>query len=323
MKYRQTPVRIVSVIITIVLVAALISQIKVSDIVDTLFAIEPLYLVLGFGLYVLSYFLRAMRFHVLLRKQVGIKDLFNIVCVHNMVNNILPARTGELSYIYLLKKLHGRKTGEGIATLFVARVFDFIAISLLFIISALIIRDLPEMIIKAVWVIAFFMVSIVILLITLLCFGNSFINLVRNFFRRFNLEKKYFVDYLLKKGEEMVEHFEEIKTTGKIIELVIISVGIWLFLYSLNYTLIRAMDINLYFFAVLLGSTFAIFTTVLPIQGIGGFGTFESGWAVGFITMGLAKEVAVGSGFGYHIMILIYFMILGCHGILRIKIKKS
>ena len=320
---RKTITKISAVGITIALVAILLSQIGVSDVITTLAGIDPLYLIAGFVLYICSYFFRALRFHILLNKEVGLRDLFNIVCVHNMVNNILPARTGELSYIYLLKKLHGRKTGEGIATLFVARVFDFIAISLLFFISALIIRDLPEMIIKAVWVIAFFMVSIVILLITLLCFGNSFINLVRNFFRRFNLEKKYFVDYLLRKGEEMVEHFEEIKTTGKIIELVIISVGIWLFLYSLNYTLIRAMDINLYFFAVLLGSTFAIFTTVLPIQGIGGFGTFESGWAVGFVTMGLAKEVAISSGFGYHIMILIYFMILGCYGILRIKIKKS
>ena len=320
---RKTITKISAVGITIALASILLSQIEVSDVITTLAGIDPLYLIAGFVLYICSYFFRALRFHILLNKEVGLRDLFDIVCVHNMVNSILPARTGELSYIYLLKKLHGRKTGEGIATLFVARMFDFIAISLLFFISALMIRDLPEMIIKAVWVIAFFMVSIVIVLITLLCFGNSFINLVRNFFRRFDLEKKYFVDYLLRKGEEMVEHFEEIKTTGKIIELVIISVGIWLFLYSLNYTLIRAMDINLYFFAVLLGSTFAMFTTVLPIQGIGGFGTFESGWAVGFITMGLAKEVAISSGFGYHIMILIYFMILGCYGILRIKIKKS
>ena len=320
---RKTITKISAIGITIALVAILLSQIEASDVITTLAGIDPLYLIAGFVLYVCSNFFRALRFHILLNKEVGLRDLFNIVCVHNMVNNILPARTGELSYIYLLKKLHGRKTGEGIATLFVARMFDFITISLLFFISALMIRDLPEMILKAVWVIAFFMVSIVIVLITLLCFGNSFINLVRNFFRRFNLEKKYFVDYLLRKGEEMVEHFEEIKTTGKIIELVIISVGIWLFLYSLNYTLIRAMDINLYFFAVLLGSTFAIFTTVLPIQGIGGFGTFESGWAVGFITMGLAKEVAISSGFGYHLIILIYFLILGCYGLLMTKFKKS
>lgn len=320
---RKSIAKISAVGITITLVAILLSQIEVSDVITTLAGIDPLYLIAGFVLYICSYFFRALRFQILLNKEVELRDLFNVVCMHNMVNNILPARTGELSYIYLLKKLHGRKTGEGIATLFVARMFDFIAISLLFCISALMIRDLPEMIIKAVWVIAFFMVSIVIVLITLLCFGNSFINLVRNFFRRFNLEKKYFVDYLLRKGEEMVEHFEEIKTTGKIIELVIVSVGIWLFLYSLNYTLIRAMDINLYFFAVLLGSTFAIFTTVLPIQGIGGFGTFESGWVVGFITMGLAKEVAISSGFGYHLIVLIYFLILGCYGLLITKFKKS
>jgi uncharacterized protein (TIRG00374 family) len=241
--------------------------------------------------------------------------------VHNLVNNILPARTGELSYIYLLNKFHNKKTGEGIATLFVARVFDFIVISLLFFISALMIQDLPEIIMKAVWVITFLMVVIVIFLIILLYFGDSFLNLAKRFFGRFNLEKKYFADYLLRKGEEAVESFDEIRTNGKVtaIEVIIISFGIWLSLYSVNYDLITAMDINLCFFIVLLGSTFALFTTILPIQGIGGFGTIEGGWAIGFIAVGLTKEVAISSGFVVHIVILVYFLILGLLGLISMQ----
>lgn len=321
----KTIAKISAVAVTIALVAILLSQIQVVDIITTLTDIDPLYLIAGFVLYICSYFFRALRFYFLLNRVVRWRDLFNIVCVHNMANNILPARAGELSYIYLLKKSHNKKTGEGIATLFVARVFDFIAISLLFFISALMIRNLPEMIIKAVWVIACFMVLIVIFLIILLYFGNSFLNVVRNFFRKFNLERKYFVDYLLKKGEETVESFDNIKNRGKVtvIILILLSFGIWLSLYSLNYILVGAMNINLGYFAVLFASTFAILTTLLPIQGIGGFGTLESGWAVGFIAIGLTKEVAISSGFGYHIMILIYFLILGCYGLLMIKFKKS
>lgn len=310
------------VIMTIALVAILLSQIRMVDIILILAGIDPLYLVAGFAFYVCSYFFRALRFYFLLNREIRLRDLFNIVCVHNMANNILPARTGEFSYIYLLKKSHNKKTGEGIATLFVARMFDFISISLLFLfISVLMIRDLPEMIIKVVWVIAFFMVLSVIFLIILLYFGNSFLNLVRNFFRRLNLERKYFVDYLLKKGEETVESFDNIKNSGKVtvIILILLSFGIWLSLYSLNYILVGAMNINLGYFAVLFASTFAILTTVLPIQGIGGFGTLESGWAVGFIAIGLTKEVAISSGFGYHAIVYIYFLVLGCVGLLTIR----
>jgi len=316
----KKPRIIFALVISGVLVAILLSQIQIADIITTLAGIDPLYLIAGFVLYVCSYFFRTLRFHILLNKEVGLRDLFNIVCVHNMANNILPARTGELSYIYLLKKLHKKKAGEGIATLFVARVFDFISISLLFFISALmILQDLPGIIMKAFWAIAFFMVLIVIFLIILLYFGESFLNLVRRFFRRFNLEKKYFADYLLRKGEETAESFGKIKNNGRVIGLITVSIGIWLLLYSSNYVLVTAMNINLSFFAVLLGSTFAVFTMVLPIQGIGGFGTIEGGWAVGFIAIGLTKEIAINSGFVVHIVILVYFLVLGLLGLISMR----
>ena len=311
---RQTITKISAVVITFALVAILLSQIQVADIIVTLAGIDPLYLIAGFILYVCSYFFRALRFYILLNREVGLRDLFNIVCVHNMVNNILPARTGELSYIYLLKKLHNKKTGEGIATLFVARVFDFISISLLFFVSALMIQDLPEIIMKAVWAIAFLMVFIVVFLVAMLYFGESFFNIVRRFFRRFNLEEKHFADYLLRKGEETVESFEKIKTNGQVIGIITVSIGIWVSVYALNYMLVLAMHINLEFFAVLLGSTFLIFATILPIQGIGGFGTYEGGWVVGFMAVGLTKDVAISSGFVVHVIGIFYYVLLGLYG---------
>jgi uncharacterized protein (TIRG00374 family) len=296
---RQTLAKIVAFVITIILVAILLSQVEIGDVVSTLADIDPIYVIIGFILYTCSYFFRALR--------------------HNMVNNILPARTGELSYIYLLKKLHNKKTGEGIATLFVARVFDFISISLLFLVSAFMMHELPKMIIKSVWVIALFLGLIAIFLIALLFFGKPFLNLVKTFFERFKWNKKHFADYLLRKGEETVESFEKIKMSGKImiIALILNSFGIWLFLYSLNYILVRAMGINLSYFEVVFASTFAVFTTILPIQGIGGFGTLESGWTVGFIAVGVTKEVAISSGFGFHIILWLYFVILGCWGLFR------
>ena len=317
-------VKISAVVITIVLAAVLLSQIEVNEVITTLASVDPLHVIAGFVLYTCSYFLRAFRFHILVNKKVKIRDLFNIVCVHNMLNNILPARTGELSYIYLLKKLHNKKTGEGIATLFVARVFDFITISLLFIGSAFVIQDLPEIIMKLVWVITLFLGTITIFLIALLYSGQSFFKSVKRFCERFHWDKRYFVDYLLRKGEETAECSEKIKTSGKVIGIALIlnSFGIWLSLYSFNYILVGAMNINLSYCSIVFASTFAVFTTVLPIQGIGGFGTLESGWTVGFIAVGLTKEVAISSGFGYHIILLVYFLILGCYGSVMIKFKK-
>ena len=92
---RQTIAKIAAVVITIALVAPLLSQIQIADVITTLAGIDPLYLIAAFVLYTCSYFFRALRFYILLNREVGLRNLFNIVCVHNMANNILPARTEE------------------------------------------------------------------------------------------------------------------------------------------------------------------------------------------------------------------------------------
>ena len=91
----QTIAKISAVAITVALLAILLSQIEISDVITTLAGIDPLYLIAGFVLYACSYFFRALRFHILLNGEVGIKDLFNIVCVQNKVNNILPAHIDD------------------------------------------------------------------------------------------------------------------------------------------------------------------------------------------------------------------------------------
>ena len=62
----ETIAKLSAVIITIALVALLLSQIRIADIITTLAGIDPLYLIAGFVLYACSYFFRALRFHILL-----------------------------------------------------------------------------------------------------------------------------------------------------------------------------------------------------------------------------------------------------------------
>lgn len=316
---RQTIAKLSAIIITVALVAILLSQIEVSDVITTLAGINPLYLIAGFILYTCSYFFRALRFYILLNGDVGLRDLFNIVCVHNMVNNILPARTGELSYIFLIKKLHNKKTGEGIATLVVARLFDFIAISLLFFLSALMMQNLPEMIMKAVWAIAFFMVLVVLMLISLVYFGEKFLYIVKRIVARFELNNRV-MNYGMRKGEEMVGFFGG-TTKVVVVRSFFVSVGIWITSYIVAVVLITGMCLNLNVFEMLVCTSFLVFTTVLPIQGILGFGSTEGAWAIAFLLFGISKEVAISTSFGLHIISLCYLFVLGFYGIKKLKIK--
>jgi glycosyltransferase 2 family protein len=317
---RTLYVKILTIGITIILLAALSTQVSIHDIITTLTHISPIYLVAGFMLYTCSYFFRAWRFHILLNRETSIRDLFYIECVHNMMNNLLPARTGELSYVYLLKTEQNKTTGEGLATLIIARIFDFIVISIFFLLLFLFIKDLTldvTILVATGIVLLFFMVF---LLVGLLLYSNTFFKILKIITRFLNFSKFPAGDYILKKGEEIIDCVDKIKA-GKInahLSVVILSIGIWVLSYSLFYIIAVSMNIQLDAVQILFASSFAVFSTVLPIQGIGGFGTMEGGWALGFMATGVPKEIAISTGFGFHLVILVYTLSIGILGNLKI-----
>ncbi len=313
--------KLLTICITILLVLILFSQIKLSDIVYTLTVLNYFHLLFAFILYSCSYFFRTLRFYILLDKKVSLKDLFHIVCVHNMANNIFPARTGELSYVYLLNKVHNKQTGEGIASLAVARVLDLFIILIMFFISLYFVEFLSSSVSKIIWIAASFMIILIVFFALSLYFGTYISLFTRNIFIGLKIDRINVIIFLLNKVDEVIESIQAIKSFKKtaFLELIIASFGIWLSMYSFNFLLVSAMNIDLDFLSVIFATSFAIFTTVLPIQGVGGFGTLEGGWTVGFVTVGLASDLAISSGFIYHTIIWIYFLILGAWGTLMLK----
>src|SRR5712691_9946504 len=114
--------KILALTLTVVLVWALLSQIDIRQMWSFIQEFSVRGLALGFGVYMLSYYFRALRWSQLIHsKEVGMGELFLVTSAHIMFNNLLPARSGELSYIYLLKKRHDLPGTEGLATLLVSR----------------------------------------------------------------------------------------------------------------------------------------------------------------------------------------------------------
>jgi uncharacterized membrane protein YbhN (UPF0104 family) len=83
------------------------------------------------------------------------------------------------------------------------------------------------------------------------------------------------------------------------------SVIIWLSLYSMLYFFMNFVGIKINYFNSLLASSGAVLTTVLPINGLGNFGTLEAGWTIGYTIIGISKNNAISTAFTLHIIILI------------------
>lgn len=317
-----TLAKAVAVVITIVLLVILLSQVSVAGVVTTLTCINPLYLVAGFLLYACSYFFRAMRFRILLSGEVGMRDLFKVVCVHNMMNNLLPARTGELSYIYLLNKVHGRNIGEGIATLVISRVFDFIAIAGIFLCAVMILRRLPGTATQtALYALAAVLLGMGIIIFLIKSDKKKILATIGNLFGRYKLDKNPVAGRIFSKIHETADSFDALGSAAMHFHLRVLTttLGLWVSLYTFYYCMALAMHMDVGYVPAVFASSFAVFTTVLPIQGIGGFGTIEGGWAVGFILVGIPDAVAVASAFGFHLIMLMYTLLLGVCGYVFLK----
>jgi len=317
--------QIIPVLIAVILVAILLTQISVKDIITAFLHINLLCVVAGFVLYVGTDALRAWRFNILLNKEVSIKDLFLIECLHSMLVNLLPARTGELSYIYLLEKEHGKSTGVGLATLIVTRIFDGIFLAISFIVFYFLIRDLPLIFQNIMMVVPVFLVFMVLVLIMVLFYGSNCLKILNKVTRHLNGKIIHIGDFIQKKGQETVDSIDTFKTgkTGLPPSVVIITFGIWVSTFAFFYLLALSIDLPLNTLQILFASGFALFTLILPVQGIGGFGTMEGGWALGFIAVGLSSEMAISSGFVFHIINLSFALILGAFGYVLIRISKQ
>jgi glycosyltransferase 2 family protein len=312
-------IKIIAVVLTIVLLALLISQISVGAIVSTLTSIAPVFLVAAFTLYLASYFFRTLRFYFLLDKKIGFLNLFWIICAHNLFNSILPARTGEFSYILLTKSRHNVKIADGIATLVISRVFDFIAVVVIFFAVLLTQNRLPGVILQEIWMICLIFSASLCLLFILLFYGPSFLRVCTSLAGKLHLDTRKTWRYLLDKGEEVVGSLENLKGKKHLVLSMITSLLIWISVYVYLDIMMIGMHITLPTEDIILGGTFIILTTVLPIYGIAGFGTTEGVWTIVFVAMGMNLDEAILSGFSYHIITLIFVCGLGALALFALR----
>ncbi|HEY8550035.1 MAG TPA: lysylphosphatidylglycerol synthase transmembrane domain-containing protein [Vicinamibacterales bacterium] len=116
-------------VITIAAFAYLLAQIEPAAIWRALVAANRQALAAFFVILCAGVLARASRFWILLDRSVRFPLLVGIVLVRNLFVDLLPARLGELAYVYLLKQRAERAAGEGVATVVIAAVLDVLVLA--------------------------------------------------------------------------------------------------------------------------------------------------------------------------------------------------
>lgn len=300
---------IFSLLITIILVYFLLQQTNLNEIKTALQQIRLEVLMISFIIYGFAYFARTLRFWYLTKK-ISLKDFFKIVCIHNLFIGLLPFRTGELSLIYYGSK-KGEKKTKLLAALIISRFFDLVSILIIFIVMIVLSGIIEKAILNIIIVVIILLSVFVIGIITSSRYFHIFkIKPLMNF-------KLY--SYIIKKIEETLSYLKTLKNLKQSLITLLFSLMIWLFLYAESYLIIASLGITIGPYKIIMGLAFVAVISIIPIHGIINFGTMEAAWTIVYMFFGVSKELAISSGFGFHIINILFFSVLGIYGLLTLR----
>jgi hypothetical protein len=341
---RRKPIlRIINIVIVsclgAYLVYFLLSQISLADLKKSFFEAYVPSLVIGLALMFSMDFFKSYRQIILIGTgDIRFIDMFFTSQIRNAFNMLLPARTGELSYIYVLRKKFKIPVEIGVSTLVVGLIFELILVFCIAVISIIIIGINGPLTssISVIVISSLLLIASLLLLIFLSQFIDLFIKIFNFLINKFpGLGKNKVFSYLFDKLIETNKSVQIIQKRKIYWKVFLLTVATRAIKFTSYYFLIHAYlkplgydFASLPYWTVILATIASELSAVLPTHAVAGLGTYEGAFVLAFVSLGFPEKPAIIAGFNYHIINLIFTTIWGIIAILIIsmpfyKIKKK
>ena len=269
---------------------------------------------------------RAWRYRLLLAPvPISWGSILLVTFIRNSLIDLLPARLGGLSYIYILNKRLGFRFESAASTFVLASVLDTLTLSPFLILAALLAglgaRAVSVPAVLGLAAVLFVVVALV--LWRLVPLGRFFERLFGRLMARLGLAGRSFFKTASEKLRLTVDEISLYREKRSLVpafaQSLVIRLAKYVSVFSLFYGLLKSRGFSLAglsFPKFILGISGAELTSVLPVKGLAGFGTWESGWALTFRLMDFDTRLAVLSGIGVHLLTNILEYSLGLGSIL-------
>lgn len=309
----------------VALIVLLLRQIDPRDVLTLLLNLDVRYLLLGAGWYALTNLLRAFRFGALLvyadRRQAA--GLLPEMFAMNFLNNVLPARSGELSFPYFMLTRHDTRVGESATVLVLARVFDYLAVACLFVLFAWFeLGNLAPQAARIIGAVILLLLISVTLLLLAPWLADFAFKLVQRLFRAEERANSRAARFLAKAQEQIIPTLQRVRNLRIYAAALGWSLLVWLAMFACFTAFLSAIRLPQPYALVIVGSTFATLAKALPLVTIGGFGAHEAGWALGFSLTGMETATAITSGFAVNILILLTSACFGGLALLLMQVQR-
>ena len=266
------------------------------------------------------YTARSLRFRLLLPRaeRPSLAAVLAVSSAHNLAAYVLPARSGEATFVLYLKGSSGVSMGAGLASLVVSRLLDLATLAAALALATFWLSRGEHW--QATPLAGLVAAVLLALLAGLLFFasfaGERFVALLRSIVRGLGLGKLRLGARVLERGEGLGETLSRVRESGGTPAAVVLSGVIWLGVFAFYAILARGFGLpqDIGFIEAGFGSSIAVLTNILPINSLAGFGTQELGWVSGFGLLGVDKDLALLTGVGVHLVQLANVCGLGLLG---------
>ncbi|MDH4197175.1 MAG: flippase-like domain-containing protein [Candidatus Aminicenantes bacterium] len=326
MKKHRLVYILISLALSVVLLALLFTQLETGDLARVL---RSLFLPALFAYMAASLagtLLRTWRYRLLFgRGLVRWPHLLLATFVRNSFVDLLPARAGSLSFIYILNSRLSVPFETVTSVFVVSFVYDFLTLGP-FVAAAVLLAGLGSERLNGGVLIALAVIFSLAWLAVLRWLPEAaglVLRLVRAALRAVKRSEGKAARLIEEKFQATVEGLKAVR--ARKIDLIlfaqslIIRLAKYVSIYFLLAALLRDSGFDLGglgFWAMILGMTGAEMTSALPVKGLAGFGTWETAWALTFTLMGIDSRLAVVSGLGVHLLTNLFEYALGIASLL-------
>ncbi|MBI3159791.1 MAG: flippase-like domain-containing protein [Chloroflexi bacterium] len=299
-----------------------------SDLWGALQGARFFWLIPGVLVYFIGVWVRAWRWHYLLRpvKPVSTRTMFPIVAIGYMGNNIYPARAGEILRAVVLKRKEGVPVSASLATVIVERVYDGVVM------LAFVFLNLPELArltadsgfvgniqTLAVWGAAAFLGALAVFLLAAM-FPARAEQAAAWFIHR--LVPARWREKTLGIANRFLGGLESLRSPREAVMVFLTSVLIWLLETGKYWFVMHAFDFEVSFFALMLMNGIVNLATTIP-SAPGYVGTFDAPGIAVLAAYGVPQAMAAAYTLTLHVALWLPITALGGYYALREGVRRG
>jgi len=310
------------VVVSAALLWLALRGLKLEEVLVDLRAAQYIWLLPGVLVYFLAVLIRTWRWHYLLKplKEVPVAELFPVVVIGYMGNNIYPARAGELLRAYVLKRNEQVSASASLATVIVERIFDGV-VMLLFVFVALPIAPFLSDALRSIVVFGSLLFLTALVIFLFLAARPALAARLYN----------PLIDHLLPqrfraRARGLLERFmtglASLRDWQHVLMVFFTSILIWLLETVKYWFVMHAFDFEVSFFALMLMNGIVNLATTLPAAP-GYIGTFDTPGIAVLVAFGIDQASATAYTLVLHAALWLPITLLGLFFMARQSIHWS